>query len=162
MSTCRWNVGQITTDGLRWLPWCWCCYSINLLTWISWQLAQLRCSTTCSQATKFKHFSNRHWRKLFSRLVSIGSSTGGKIFVIIRLQTKVINLAVLAIVQKATAKECLLHHTTGPLLVHFILYKKTCVTWHPQLKTGELCWNQALLPHPLLTATSTHRLEIRW
>lgn len=112
MSTGRWNVGQFTTYCLRCLPRWWRCYSINLVTWILRHLAQLWHRDLGSQAAKFQHFSYRHWRELFSSFIGISSSTGCKIFIIIRLKTDVIKLALLAFVQKTATKKCLLHHTT--------------------------------------------------
>ena len=125
MCICRRNVAQITTYCLSCLPWCRCRYSINLLTGIAGQLTQLWCSRMCSRATKLHHFSYRYWREVFGRFVcsSSSSSTAGcKIFIIIRLETKIIRLAVLAFVQKATAKKRLLHHTQQNHFPALILY----------------------------------------
>jgi len=29
------------------------------------------------------------------------------------------------------------------------LYRTTCISWHPQLRTGGFCWSKVLLPHAL-------------
>jgi len=117
MSTCWWNVGQITTDCFGCLPWCGGCYSINCLTTILRQLARLRHSGMYRWVTKFHHFSHRCRREMFGRILSSSNTcTVGILFIIIRLKIKVVQLVVLALVEKATAKKCLLHQTM--LLFH--------------------------------------------
>jgi len=54
---------------------------------------------------------------MFGRILSSSNTcTVGILFIIIRLKIKVVQLVVLALVEKATAKKCLLHQTM--LLFH--------------------------------------------
>jgi len=54
--------------------------------------------------------------------------------------------------------------TTTATTILWSSYKATCISWHPQLRTGGFCCSKVLLPSahmPLLTATYAFRLGRR-